>query len=159
MLNNSAFDIDLDALVIQLMPIKLRTTIHNAWLRFLIWPFKQQLNALKTYRADTIYKLTHSTLVGSIEQVLNDGFDKVERRIRIKDGVKINALYIYTQVENKPVYLPKTIYTAAELAEIYSDFIVSIPMALGLTTPDIDRLKYLTRYYCADDKTFKIELI
>lgn len=159
MLNNSAFDIDLDALVIQLMPIKLRTTIHNAWLRFLIWQFKQQLNALKTYRADTIYKLTHSTLVGSIEQVLNDGFDKVDRRIRIKDGVKINALYIYTQTENKPVYLPKTIYTAAELAEIYSDFIVSIPMALGLTTPDIDRLKYLTRYYCADDKTFKIELI
>lgn len=159
MLHNNVFKIDVYQLAIQLLPTARRTPINMAFLKVLVLPFKKQLQRLNERRNANIYKLTHDARVGSVEKVLNDRFDIVERRIRITEGNRIDPLYIYQEAEDKQTYLPATIYTQQEIAERTTDFVVQVPQAIGLTPQDLIALRHLTYEYTEKFNQFKIELI
>jgi len=184
MLQNNAFELDLDVLVAELLPTDLRKPKHIAWLKFLVRPFKKQLRILKIHRLETIEKLTHTSQVGSMEKVLNTHFDVIDRRIRIRPGHISSQTYIYKEVEQRPLYTPFFleggnenadysnplatylveytpfwIYTENEVANSYVDFVVYVPLVLALTGYDLIRLEAMVRYYCLDDKTFRIDII
>lgn len=156
---NNVFKISLYVLVVQLMPTRLRKPKHEAWLKLLAWPFQKILDQLNAYRTIKLKELSYNYQVGSIEKLLNDTFDSVERRIRLTEGVYIVPATIYTPTENKPLEMPFVIYTPEELASGNGDFIVQVPSALNLSDGDMIRLNALTRYYCLDDKAFKIEIV
>lgn len=159
MIYNNLFEIDLDDLVVQLLPMRLRKPKQVAWLRLLITLFKRNLKTLKQERELTLYRLTHNYQVGSIEKVLNDAFDFVDRRIRLSEGNYIVPTAIYQPTENKPLVTPYVIFKPDELAAGNGDFIVNIPKELNLSEGDIIRLTAIVRYYALDDKAFKIEMI
>lgn len=160
MLYNKLYDINLYTLAIQLMPIKWRTPIHIAFVKVLVSPFTLLLQELKRFRADTIYKLQHESKIGNIQKVLNDTFDRVERRITIIEGQRLNQVYCYYREENfKQLELPYVAYYPEEITEFTADFKICIPTAVGLIQSDLTRLNTLARYYADKDKHFIIKVI
>lgn len=174
---DNIFEIDYDELIVELLPTRLRKPKHIYWLSLLITPYKKMLRELKVHREETLYKITHDSRSGSIENVLNDAFDNVERRIRVKSPQKGVPTYLpqYTPfyletgeqeaeesnplITYLPQYTPFYIYREGEIAEVFVDFEVIVPADLNLQTSDEIRLKSLVRYYALKDKTFKIRYI
>ena len=159
MIYNNLFLADLNTMAVQLMPTQWRKTVYIAFLRLLIVPFKLQLSRLKEERTRNIYQLEHDARVGKVEKVLNDRFDFSERRIRIGEGNRIQSLYLYTASEAQQTYLPKTVYTQAEISDRNTDFTVLIPAAVNIVDEELAALNYLVKYYTDKDKNFKIEKV
>jgi hypothetical protein len=156
MLYNNAFNIDFKTLAIQLMPVKWRKPIHIAFVKVLVSPFVLLLENLQKSRAENIYKLQHDGRIGKLEKVLNDTFDKIERRIVIQDGERKSQVHCYYQEESyQQLELPYTAYYPSEVAEFSADFEVCIPV--GLIESDLIRLKSLVNYYADKDKHFIIK--
>ena len=158
MIYDNLFLVNIDQLIIQLLPVRWRHPIHIALLKVFAHPFKKQLEQLKTQRALNIYTLTHDSRVGSLQKVLNDKFDFVNRRITIGPGNRISALYLYKESEARQTYLRNIIYTQTEIADRTTDFIVNVPVALNLIASDLKVLEFLTAYYSEKDKQFKIQI-
>lgn len=159
MIYNNAFLVDFNTLAIQLMPVNWRKTKHIAWVKVLVYPFVLILQKLRKSRKENIYKLQHDGRIGKIEKVLNDTFDRVERRISIIEGERKNQNYSYFRNENKEqLATPFITYSIDEIAEFSADFQIIIPTEVGLITSDITRLNTLARYYADKDKHFTIQL-
>lgn len=174
MIFDNVFEIDYDDLVVELLPTRLRKPKHIFWLRLLITPYKKMLNELRVFRQQSLYKITHDSRSGSIENVVNDAFDIDERRIRIRRPQKgvptyltqFTPFYLSTgeqQAEESnplitylPQFTPFYIYNEGEAAEVFVDFEVVLPKDLNLQASDEIRLKSLVKYYALKDKTFKI---
>ena len=156
MIYNNLFASDLDTLAIQLLPTKWRKTIHIAFLKVLIIPFKMQFDRLKSERTRNIYILQHDARVGRLEKVLNDRFDASSRRIRIGAGNRIQSLFLYTETEAQQTYLPQTVYTQQEISERNVDFTVLVPSDVTFLDQE---MKYLTTYYSNKDKQYKIAIV
>lgn len=125
-------NIDFDRLVGLLTPTILRRAKMLAFLRILVAPLKrihydflQKRNA----RNGDLYRLNHNGQVCYLRKMLNDNFDPEKRRIRILDGNLFKAKYIYTEGEQKPVFLG-TMYLNrnVDYADKGVDFIVKIPL-------------------------------
>jgi hypothetical protein len=159
MIYNNLFLADLDVMAVESMPTKWRKPIHIAFVRLLIYPFKLQLERLRTERTRNIYQLEHDSRVGKVEKVLNDRFDFSERRIRIGLGDRIQSLYLYTEAEAQQTYLPKIVYTQAEIAARNTDFTILIPAAVTIVDQELEILNYLVKNYTSKDKSFKIEIV
>ena len=159
MLYNNAFQVDFYTLAIQLMPVKWRKPIHIAFVKVLASPFVLLLKNLRKSRSENIYKLQHDARVGKIEKVLNDKFDRIERRISIQDGERKKQNYSYFREENKPqLETPFTTYFPSEVAALSADFEICVPTEVGLITSDLTRLNTLVKYYADKDKQYIIKL-
>ena len=160
MLYHNSFNINYYTLAIQLMPVKWRKPIHIAFVKVLVSPFVFLLQNFQKTRLENIYKLEHDSRVGKIEKVLNDKFDKIERRITIQDGERKNQTYSYFLEENKPqLQTPFITYFPEEVADFSADFEVCIPLIIGLIESDYTRLNSLIKYYADKDKHFIIKKI
>ena len=116
------FELNLRRLVILLLPTFLRKSRLVAWMQILIAPLEQLQYDFGLKR-------------------LNDTFDQVLRRIRIEDMIHFNALYIYTEPENQPVYLEeKYLYTSGEMQVSGVNFSVHIPNELRTREVEIKAL-------------------
>lgn len=160
MLYNSLFSLDFYKLAVQHLPISKRTAIHIAFVKALVSPFVLLLKDLQKSRKANIYDLQHNGRVGKIEKVLNDNFDRIERRIRIQDGQRRKQTYSYFREENKPqLETPFTTYFPEEVAEFSADFEVTVPVEVGLINSDFTRLRGLVKKYADKDKHFIIKTI
>jgi hypothetical protein len=159
MIFDNAFQLNIYQLAIQLLPTARRTPIMIAFVKVLATPFKKQLERLNIKRAENIYKLTHDARVGRVEKVLNDKYDVVDRRIRIGSGNRIAPLYIYQEAEDKQTYLPAFVYTQQEIKDRTTDFVVLVPVAIGLDANDLLAMWHLVYYYTEKFNQFNIEII
>jgi hypothetical protein len=160
MLYNNAFKVNYYTLAIQLMPTKWRKPIHMAFVKVLVSPFVLMLKQFNNFRTETIYKLQHDSRIGSIEKVLNDQFDFIERRIIIVEGQRLNHQYSYYSYENKEqLETPFYSYSPGEISSFSADFEIWIPTAVGLIESDITRLETIAKYYTDKDKHFTIKTI
>lgn len=117
--------------------------LHDQWLVF---------------RADNLYKLAHNGQVPFFEQALNDTLDPSDRRIRIVDGNKFGRLYIYTNGEQKPLYLGIAyLREATDFADTGVDFIVLVPVEI--VQSKLPLLRSLIEFYKIASKRYKIEII
>ena len=137
--NLALFRLDYQRLVNMLLPFTLRKhglqvpfieRRHTmlAWIHALLAPVKRLYIDFLVYRYQINYKMEHTGQVVYLEKVLNDRFDRGKERIRIKDGPKLEWVYIFRRDEQKPKYL-KTIYLYNQLSygEKGVDFEVFIP--------------------------------
>lgn len=159
MLYNNVYEIDLDRLVVELMPTRLRKPKYVAFMQLLMIPFKHILSELKVHREEYIYKINHNTTVASIEKVLNDSFDNVERRIYLSKGEYTKGMYISHSSSGNATFLPNYTLNSNTLADLNIDFFVNVSNELVLSDNDILRLEFLTRYFALDDKIFKIKRV
>ncbi|MDO5106591.1 hypothetical protein, partial [Capnocytophaga sp.] len=143
-----------------------------AFLRLLITPLKRihyDFSQKRNNQNGDLYRLKHNGQVCYLRKVLNDNFDKEQRRIKIIDGNQFKAKYIYTEGEQKPVYLG-TMYLNRDVdyAETGVDFIVKIPLEVWkrqkTETNQIGELRFyaieaLIDYYKLAGKRYIIELL
>ena len=156
----NAFKINYYKVSIQLMPIQWRKPLNVAFVKFLTILFDLLLVKLLKTRKQNLYLLQHDGRIGKIEKVLNDKFDKIERRIGLIDGDRKNQTYSYFSQENKTqLTTPFVSYFPEEVAEFSADFIVEVPLVVGLIDSDYLRLNSLVKFYADKDKHFIIKKI
>ncbi len=154
--NKKYYQIDFDKLVLLLLPTFLRKSKLVAFAGVLIAPIKEMYNEFSEQQKKDWYRLNHNGQVFSLRKVLNDAFDNELRRIKIMDADEYERLYIYTPIENQPLYLnsegeeTKYIYTSAEYTNQF-DFVVVVPLDLEYNTYKmralINEYKLVTKQY------------
>jgi len=121
---------------------------------------------LKIFRKRSIYKVVNNGQVVYLQAVLNDQYDRDQRRIYIDSAELKDPLYIYAQNELKDVYLGEEyLYSQNETDTSASvDFIVYIPVEYRPFSPrDLEifliQMRSLINYYKLASKRYKIIFI
>lgn len=130
-----------------------------ALLKSMIYPVKQMYDHFMRYRSDKLYELNHNGQRYSIENVLNDRFDPVLRRIYNTDGLTKDRLYIYGTAEVKPIYLPHYVFGSDDYSDTGVDFIVWVPTAIIITMDEMIEFRSLVDKYKLDSKRYKVQRI
>ncbi len=154
--NKKYYSINFDKLVFLLLPTFLRKSKLVAFATVLVAPIKEMYNEFRKQQKRDWYRLNHNGQVFSLRKVLNDAFDNELRRIKIMDADEYERIYIYTPIENQPLYLngenedTKYIYTSSEYNNQF-DFVVVVPFGLAYNTYKmyalIDEYKLITKKY------------
>ena len=160
---DSIFNIDFNRLIGLLVPIRRRKPKMLHWLMALNAPVIELYNSFLQYRASTLYKLNYTPQVFSIENVLNDAFDRIQRRIYIEDGEYTFPVYFYDRNDDKPVRFPDRgddgavrFYDRSSLLVSDVDFTVVLPQGLGLSDAEMIRLNALIDFYKLPDRTHTV---
>lgn len=159
----SIFNIDFNRLIGLLVPIRRRKPKMLHWLMALNAPVIELYNRFLQYRASTLYKLNYTPQVFSIENVLNDAFDRTQRRIYIEDGEYTFPVYFYDRNDDRPVRFPDRgedgavrFYDRSSLLVSDVDFTVILPQGLGLSNAEMIRLNALIDFYKLPDRTHTV---
>lgn len=150
------FNLDIDKLILWLIPAALRKPVLYAWLKALCLPVIQLYDQFMIRRLASLYRISHNGQVFSMEAMLNDRFDLIARRIYITDGFTKDRIYIYTRLENKPVSLGVIpLYNRSDYADTGVDFIVWIPNEILISTEDQFELRALLNFYKLAGKRYR----
>lgn len=153
----STFDIDFSKLILWLLPHFLRRRRLFSFIGCLCFPVIKLYDEFILFRSETIYKLDHTGQVFSLENVLNDRFDTVSRRIFITDAYTKQRKYIYARVEVKPKFLGFIyLHNRADYADTGVDFIVWIPGSVYVSEEDMYEVRALLNFYKLAGKRYKI---
>lgn len=143
------FNTDIIAHARQCLPPSWRRPLLLAFTDCVVEPLRTLQTRLLKFRTQVAYKLSFTSQVYSLENLLNDRYDNTDRRIYISDGNQVPEIYIYLHAEDIPVYIysvneqqPHHIYLEDEPGNF--DFIVNYPSALSLNEADATAL--LERY-------------
>ncbi|RKE82018.1 hypothetical protein [Chryseobacterium sp. AG363] len=140
-------------LVLQCLPTFLRRGSISSLLALAASELTDLNNALVANRNVSISKVSHNSQVCKLRKILNDTFD-YERRIKVVEGVLKKPKYIYTDAEQKPVWLGEIIiYPDSETEGNGVDFTVIIPGELKNYKVEITSL---VNFYKLASKKFKI---
>lgn len=163
MLFNRIYIVDWKKLVKDLLILKLKRPKQIAWLFGLIKPVNQFYTTFLYYRKYVLYRLSITTQVFSLENLLNDRFDPIDRRIKIKKPVDQAPLPLFLKSENKPVKLftkaegiHQVLYTKAETSIFSVDFIVEVPVFVQF---DMNELTELLNLYVLQSKSYKVKIV
>lgn len=115
------YALDFDKLITWLLPASIRKIRMVTWLGALLTPVKGLHTQFLIFTNTTRYEITITGQVCSLEYHLNRLFDPVDKQIYIEDADTTSTVYIFTESENNPVYLPVYITGAA------ADFVVHCP--------------------------------
>ncbi|WP_025143046.1 hypothetical protein [Pedobacter jeongneungensis] len=151
------YTIDINKLVILLIPTFLRKPVFIAWLQALATPITTLHQQWYNKRLDNLYKLAHNGQVCYLRAALNDAFDPGQRRIKITNGNKYQRKYIYTSAEQKQKYLGLSyLLQVGDYADTGVDFRVVIPQDFDLVN-NIYQLKAMIDFYKLAGKRYNIE--
>jgi len=128
------FEIDINRLVVLLMPTFLRKRFNFALVRAMIQPVSTVMSLFEANRGANLYNMKHNGQVCYLRAVLNDAFDVEQRRIRIEDSERWDWTFIYQETEDKPLWLalrqaqePVLIASDAFTTDEGTDFMVIVP--------------------------------
>ncbi|MFJ1429478.1 hypothetical protein ACILE2_01570 [Capnocytophaga canimorsus] len=153
-MHNKIFDINLDKLGTLLLPPLLRRHEFVAWVRVLLSPLKSKLYDFGQNREGNLNNLQHNSQVCYLRKILNDNFDKKQRRIKILDGEQKGRLYLYPRSYNKSVYLGKIyLHQRGSYIDGGVDFIVQLPQGLNY---DVHKLRAMIDFYKLAGKRYTI---
>jgi len=107
-----------------------------------------------------LYQANHNSQVFSMENVFNDAFDNVSRRIVITDGLGLQRIYLYTREEGHQytVFLNPQIYlwNNTDYSDTGVDFIVWVPPAITMSATQLINLASLVNRYKLASKRYVI---
>jgi hypothetical protein len=127
------FDLNFRRLVRSLTPSFLRRAVFVAYLEVLAYPLHNLYVRLLSKRSTYDYKIKHTSQVFSIENVLNDRYDKDLRRIYIEDGDRIKKVFLNTRATKPPLWLG-TVYLRSRDSTQGVDFVVRVPAGHSIFT-------------------------
>lgn len=168
-MNNVVYDISFDNLITWLLPVKLRKALHFRWLQIMVKSIGQTHSGFLSFRDEMIYKMAHNSQVASIEEVLNDLFDPITRRIYIENATVREPVWFYEPEADKPVwfYEPEMnssvrFYDPEYLSSATQDFTVFVPIDLqtGNTIADAQlqiEIEAQINYYKLFSKSYIIQ--
>ena len=165
---SNIYNINWSRLVDSLLLVDLRNPFFKTWIRCLVEPIKTIHGEFLEYRTNALYRVRHNSQVAYMEAVLNDKFDDIFRRIRIRNVELKQAVYFYEPNENKEVYFyepsdnkPVYFYEDDELAGEGVDFVVCVPPSLKPSTEAEEnalliQIRGQVDYYKLYSKNYKI---
>ncbi len=162
---SNIYNIDFRKLVDLLTPPFLRKPTFIDWIETLIKPIEDVNISFNKFRKASIHKVTHNGQVCYLQKTLNDSFDKFSRRIYIRDVFYVENVYIYPQIDNKPVYIHETQPTYIYDDDAFNlpdyEFIVYMPIELKpAANKDLinleTQIKSLVNYYKLASKRYII---
>jgi hypothetical protein len=158
------YNIDYNKPITWLIPPRLRSSILMYWVKALISPIDKLYGDFTRYRKDVLYRTSITPQVCYMEKVLNDTFDKTQRRITITDGFEyiVTLIHLDEALKPLPTYLEGTghdedipiIHDDSAYMDSGCDFNVNIPFSLSQT--DEMRLKSIINTYKLPSKRYKI---
>ncbi|MDO5609076.1 MAG: hypothetical protein Q4G08_11545 [Capnocytophaga sp.] len=147
------FELDIKKLSVLLLPTFLRKRKMTAWVQSLVAPLVTLQYGFVQKRKTDLYKIAHNGQVCFLKKALNDTFDTQKRRITIVGGNQYSRFYIYTQGENKTVFLGKKyLRNRTDFADTGVDFIVEVPVE----TYQQHEMESLINFYRLAAKRYKI---
>jgi hypothetical protein len=139
------YRIDYLRLVRDMTPAVLRKPRILAFLEALVGPVQDLHSRFMAVRRAVLEELPISPQVRILRFHLNERFDYLSRRIRILDGQVGGSVRLFTEAEDRPIYLP--IFLSAQRI----DFTVEVPTELrgfdALIRRFLDRYKLPTKTY------------
>ena len=157
------FDVNYGNGIWQNIPVMLRDNVMYSWLKVVCSPMTYVYNLFTANRSANLYNLSHNGQVCYLEGALNDLFDNTLRRIYIGDGPYDEAVYVFLEAEEHPVYLdlvseegtgvidapdPVPLYCKIENAMDGVAFIVNVPTDVeGVSGYSEARLRKLVDMY------------
>lgn len=149
------YKVDWNKLILLLLPTFLRKPVIFGYLKVLISPVKNLDYQWSRMREENLKKLQYNSQKCYLRGALNDAFDKEDRRITITNTVNKTQDYIYTQAENRPVYLgimwlePAFNYSGSKV-----DFLVNVPQELVNTI--LNEIEAKIEFYVLAGKSYQI---
>ena len=153
------FKLNYKLLINMLLPHSICSDRQIAWLDVLLTPVKRLYVEFLSYRQQVNYRVEHTSQVVYLKKVLNDQFDKVDKRIGISDGSKYDSVYIFRTDEKKPKYLQKIyLYDHLAYGDTGADFLVHIPADISIWTHSgsMAECRSLLNYYKLAGKRYKL---
>ena len=149
------FQIDIDRLVLLLLPTFLRTQITYLFVRAMVQPVSTLLGLFGINRSGNLYNLGHNGQVCYLRAMLNDAFDTDLRRIRIEDTERFDWTFIFTESEDRPVWLDTIVIASEEfIGEDSTDFTVIVPAGIDQSVKP--QMISLINYYKLVGKRYSI---
>ncbi|WP_051959983.1 hypothetical protein [Sphingobacterium sp. ML3W] len=140
------FSVDFKKLIINLLPLFFRRKGIFALIETLSSAMRTIYLMFLSKRDDHNKDLAITPQVFSLRKVLNDYFDAGDRSIRIEDSNLHERSYIFTDGEQRPLFLgERAIYTADEL-RFGTGFVVIVPESLN-NVAETARLKAMINKY------------
>jgi len=128
------FLIDIDRLVSLLLPTFLRKQFTFALVRAMTQSVYTLLDLFSTNRSANLYSLGHNGQACYLRAMLNDAFDTALRRIRIEDTERYDWAFVFTESEDKPLWLDTVVIASEEfIGEDSTDFTVIVPAGIDQT--------------------------
>ncbi len=118
------YNIDWEKLVRRDIPIAWRTNFVVKWLLALISPLFRIHFSFRVLRSQKLEELKVTGQVCKLRYFANLRFDPIDQRIEILDAENGETVFVFLEVENRPLYLPTF------LAGTASDFTVQVPFEL-----------------------------
>lgn len=158
---DNSFLLSFKKLAVLLLPTMLRKDVISTLVQLFVSPIGFiHVNLLK-YRIESNYRLTHNGQVCYLQAVINDKFDPIERRIKIKDAEAKEPKLIYWREEERLAGVPvRDVGALIIAARGYSgtdgyDFVIQVPVEYYVDS-FIQQIRALTNQYKLASKQFDI---
>lgn len=154
------FKIAFTKLVQWLIPSWLRSNTLVLFILAANKPLLYTYSSFDIYRNAVMYKLAHNGQVVYLQKVLNDAFDRTQRRIRVIDFVVYGKEFVYPDTNLPEIqYIDNVTVEYAYPDDTGLDFTVQVPAALLTVPAQIARVKAKVNEYKMDGKNFYLESI
>lgn len=111
----------------------------------------------KSWLRDRHYEISITPQVCYIEKMLNDEFDRTQRRIYISEPARLQTNYFYRETDGKNWYFGSGKFFADDTRFKYPyDFIINMPIGLMINK---ERLTALVNKYKLLGKTYRLKWI
>ena len=140
-------------------PTRQRERKFLSLLKCFVAPIQTMQNDFETNRNNNIYKLNHNGQICKLVSVLNDTFDKDQRRIYITDNGDSAVLLIHKDTDQKLVQLPVIVHRNEDYSDSGYDFVVCIPSDIILTREKELHIKSVVNYYKLAGKRYEINVV
>jgi len=149
------YKVDFDKLILLLLPTFLRKPKMFGYMKALVSPIANLHYRWEQMRDSNLKVLQYNSQRCYMRGVLNDRYDNDLRRITIANTGNKTQDYIYTEVENLPVFLG-TIFLEPDFNYAGStvDFLVNVPQELINTK--INEIAATIEFYVLAGKSYQI---
>jgi hypothetical protein len=159
--NKNIYNVNWNKLVSWLLPNELFKPKMFAWCKSLVVGVSSLHTLFLQFRKQTNYHLSITGQITKLVLLLNDKYDKTQRRIYITDGQRGDEVYIflenevkdlslYTTTENQPIY----IFNSGEVGANKAHFIVHVPLSIQF---DEAAMRALINIYKIPGKRYQIQ--
>lgn len=152
------FNIEHSKSATSLTPTRQRKIKFLSMLKCFTAPLQIYQNDFEKNRDNNLYKLNHNSQICKLAAVLNETFDKTQRRIYLTDGGDNEVTLIHRDSDQKLLQLPIIVHRDEDYGDSGYDFVVVIPQDINLTREVELHMKSVIKFYKLAGKRFKINV-
>lgn len=160
-MNRPIYNVNWFRLVREFLPPLLRRPFIVVFVNSCIAPIVSTYNSFLGFKKDADYKVMHNSQICYLQKMLNDNFDPFLRRIKVRNIIPMQPLWMYYPEDEKPLFMyeevdfPVYFYNSEDYYNEF-DFEVLIPTVLDELK---NQMMANINYYKLFSKNYKITTI